>query len=118
LGRRKTRENELKAQLKKALVPTTWSPAESAELYGIRSWGAGYFDLSDDGTVAVTVPFNGERARVSLLEIIAGMQQRGLQMPVLLRIENILDAQVSVLNEAFGRRSATAGATAASSRSR
>ena len=31
------------------------------------------------------------------------MQQRGLQMPVLLRIENILDAQVSLLNESFGR---------------
>ena len=77
--------------------------AESAELYGVRSWGAGYFELSDDGTVAVSVPFNGKRARVSLLDIMAGMQQRGLQMPVLLRIENILDAQVSLLNESFGR---------------
>jgi len=53
--------------------------------------------------VTVSVPFNGTRARVSLLDIIAGMQQRGLQMPVLLRIENILDAQVSLLNESFGR---------------
>ena len=77
--------------------------AESAELYGIRSWGAGYFELSDDGAVAVSVPFDGKRARVSMLDIIAGMQQRGLQMPVLLRVENILDAQVSLLNESFGR---------------
>ena len=53
--------------------------------------------------MTVSVPFNGTRARVSLLDIIAGMQQRGLQMPVLLRIENILDAQVSLLNESFGR---------------
>ena len=80
-----------------------WSVAESAELYGIRSWGAGYFDLSDDGTVAVSVPFNGKRARVSVLDIIAGMQQRGVKMPVLLRIENILDAQLSLLNETFAR---------------
>jgi arginine decarboxylase len=96
------RDDELKAQLKTAIAPS-WSAAESAELYGIKSWGAGYFDLSDDGNVAVSVPFNGSRARVSLLDIIAGMQQRGLKMPVLLRIENILDAQVSVLNEAFAR---------------
>jgi arginine decarboxylase len=96
------REDELKAQLRAAIQPG-WSAAESAELYGIKSWGAGYFDLSDDGTVAVSVPFNGTRARVSLLDIIAGMQQRGLKMPVLLRIENILDAQVSLLNESFGR---------------
>jgi arginine decarboxylase len=53
--------------------------------------------------VAVSVPFNGHRARVSLLSIIAGMRQRGLQMPVLLRIENILDAQVSLLNESFAK---------------
>ena len=87
----------------KATTPSGWSVAESAELYGIRSWGAGYFELSDDGAVAVSVPFNGKRARVSMLDIIAGMQQRGLQMPVLLRVENILDAQVSLLNESFGR---------------
>ena len=49
------------------------------------------------------MPFDGKRARVSLLDIIGGMQQRGLQMPVLLRVENILDAQVSLLNESFGR---------------
>ena len=86
-----------------AHLPTNWTAADSAELYGIRRWGAGYFDLADDGTVGVTIPFNGSRARVSLLDIIAGMRERGLQMPVLLRIENILDAQVSLLNESFGR---------------
>jgi arginine decarboxylase len=95
-------ENELAAQLGTHLG-TNWSPADSAELYGIRRWGAGYFDLADDGTVGISIPFNGSRARVSLLDIIAGMRERGLQMPVLLRIENILDAQVSLLNESFGR---------------
>jgi arginine decarboxylase len=85
------------------VAATSWTAAESAELYGIKSWGAGYFDLADDGTVTVTVNFDGKRLGVSLLDIIAGVQQRGLQMPVLLRIENILDAQISLLNESFGR---------------
>ncbi|MGB8436359.1 MAG: biosynthetic arginine decarboxylase, partial [Burkholderiales bacterium] len=62
-----------------------------------------YFDLADDGNVTVNVPFDGKRVGVRLLDIIAGMQQRGLQMPVLLRIENILDAQISLLNESFGK---------------
>ncbi|MFM9884485.1 MAG: biosynthetic arginine decarboxylase, partial [Burkholderiales bacterium] len=92
------RENKLKQHL-----VSNWSAAESEELYGIRTWGAGYFDLSDDGAVGVSVPFDGKRSRVSLLDIISGMQERGLQMPVLLRIENILDAQISLLNESFGR---------------
>jgi len=80
-----------------------WTPAESAELYGIRGWGAGYFELAEDGTVHVTVPFNGKRVGVSLMSIIAGMQQRGMQMPALLRIENVLDSQISLLNETFAR---------------
>ena len=97
------RDEEAKEHRLKTHVASNWSTAEAEELYGIRTWSAGYFDLSADGRVGVSVPFNGRRARVSLLDIVAGMQQRGLQMPVLLRIENILDAQISLLNESFAR---------------
>jgi arginine decarboxylase len=80
-----------------------WSPASSAELYGIRNWGAGYFDISDAGEVTVSVPAEGKVATVSLMEIIAGMQQRGLQMPVLLRLDNLLEAQIALLNDTFNK---------------
>jgi len=91
------------------MTTSGWTPADSAELYGIRSWGAGYFDLAEDGSVAVSVPFNGHRVGVSMLDIIAGMRQRGLQMPVLLRIENLLDSQITILNEGFARAIAQLG---------
>jgi len=80
-----------------------WTTAESAELYGIRSWGAGYFDVGADGAVQVVVPFGEQRVRASLMSIIAGIRQRGLRMPVLLRIENLLDCQISLLNDTFNR---------------
>jgi arginine decarboxylase len=80
-----------------------WTPAQSAELYGIRNWGAGYFDINDSGEVTVRVPADGEHATVSLMEIIEGMKQRGLQMPVLLRLDNLLEAQIALLNETFGK---------------
>jgi arginine decarboxylase len=80
-----------------------WSPAESAELYGIRNWGAGYFDINDKGDVTVRAQVDGAPVSVSLMEIIAGMQQRGLQMPVLLRVGNLLDAQIALLNETFSK---------------
>ena len=70
-----------------------WTPADSAELYGIRNWGAGYFDLAEDGAVTVNVQFPEGRVGVSIPQIIEGMRSRGMQMPVLLRIENILRAQ-------------------------
>ena len=68
-----------------------WTAASSAELYNIRNWGADYFDINEAGEVTVRVPANGGAATVSLMEIIRGMQQRGMTMPVLLRLDNLLD---------------------------
>ncbi len=80
-----------------------WSPAASAELYGIKNWGAGYFDIDDKGNVIMKVPAEGKVVTVSLMDIIAGMQQRGMQMPVLLRLDNLLEAQIALLNDTFGQ---------------
>jgi arginine decarboxylase len=74
-----------------------WQAADSTELYGIERWGNDYFGLSAEGNVTVKT-LNTE---VALLDIIKGMVDRDLQMPVLLRVENILDAQIMRLNEAF-----------------
>src|SRR4026209_2151399 len=40
------------------------TPAASAELYGIKNWGAGYFDINDAGEVTVHVPADGAVATV------------------------------------------------------
>ena len=78
-----------------------WSPERSADLYGIRNWGAGYFDVDEQGDIVVTPILHDKSVRVSLREIMDGVHARGLDMPVLLRIENILDSQISHLNESF-----------------
>ena len=82
---------------------THWSTEQSAELYAINHWGAGYFELSEQGDVVVKVPFNGSEVRVALPEILSGIRQRGLPLPLVLRIENLLDAQIQRLNEAFAQ---------------
>jgi arginine decarboxylase len=86
-----------------------WTPDDSATLYGIREWGAGYFDLTPDGDVAVRAPFASGDVSVSLMDIVDGIRQRGHRMPVLLRIENLLDAQIALLNETFRRAIRAAG---------
>ncbi len=80
-----------------------WTIEDSAELYGIRNWGAGYFDLSPEGDVAI-FPF-GKKSKTSIriLDVINGIRERGLDMPVLLRIENILDTQISLLHQSFAK---------------
>ncbi|WP_207061424.1 biosynthetic arginine decarboxylase [Motiliproteus sp. SC1-56] len=78
-----------------------WSPEQSADLYGIKEWGAGYFSLNADGEVTVSAPGAEGDITVSLMEIVSGIRQRGLPLPAILRIENLLDAQIVRLNEAF-----------------
>ena len=74
-----------------------WSPQQAADLYGIDRWGNDYFGLSDQGLVTAKTL----NTQVPLMDIVKGMTERDLQMPVLLRIENILDAQIYRLNTAF-----------------
>ncbi len=74
-----------------------WSAQQSAELYGIERWGNDYFGLSEKGFVTAKTL----NTQVPLMDIVQGMTERDLQMPVLLRIENILDAQIYRLNTAF-----------------
>lgn len=80
-----------------------WSPEDSAELYGIRNWGNGYFDVSDTGDMVVR-PFGPRKdVSVSIPQIIREMSERGLDMPVLLRVENILESQITLLHETFAK---------------
>src|SRR5690606_15090501 len=46
---------------------------------------------------------------VSLMDIISGVRERGMGMPVLLRIENLLDSQIAKLNESFRKSINTFG---------
>lgn len=78
-----------------------WNIEDAADLYHIRNWGADYFNISDEGNVVITPIRNNKTIAVSLMDIVAGITARGLEMPVLLRIENILDSQICLLHESF-----------------
>ena len=79
-----------------------WTKEKSEELYGIQNWGNGYFSISDQGEVMVNPYKDNDSVAISLMDIISGIRERGLEMPVLLRFENLLDAQISFLNNSFG----------------
>jgi len=87
-----------------------WTPDDSAALYGIRDWGAGYFDLDANGDVTVGVTFpSGKRVNIPLPTIVAGAKQRGNALPLLLRIENLLDDRIALLNDSFRSAIQSAG---------
>lgn len=75
-----------------------WTESRSEELYGIKNWGAEYFTISDKGEVNVN-PY--KKTPVSLMDIVSGLKDRGFDMPVLLRFENLLDSRIAYLNKSF-----------------
>jgi arginine decarboxylase len=86
-----------------------WTKTKSEELYGIRNWGAGYFQISNKGEVLINPNKNNPDTAVSLMAIVDGIRDRGMEMPVLLRFENLLDSQISDLNNSFAEAMAALG---------
>ena len=79
-----------------------WSSVQAMELYGVDSWGAGYFSISEKGEVAVH-PDGPGGASVSLMDVARGIQERGFDLPVLVRLSDILDARIKQLHESFSK---------------
>lgn len=61
----------------------------------------GYFDIDANGDLSVTAPTPAGQRSVPMSAIIDGLHQRDLHMPVMLRIENLIDDRVEQLNTAF-----------------
>ncbi len=80
---------------------TRWTAENSAELYNLRNWGAGFFDINDKGEVVVCPQGRGGAVRASMVDIIEGLRARGINMPVLLRFGDILAARIAQLNLSF-----------------
>ena len=78
-----------------------WNISKSSDLYGVSEWGGGYFFVAENGDMMVMPEPGAMERAVSIAEISKGIRERGFDMPVLLRIENILDAQITSLNETF-----------------
>jgi arginine decarboxylase len=79
----------------------SWSPEQSAELYGLDSWGHGFFDINKKGHVTVRLEDNEASKKVSLFEVIDGLRDRGTHLPVLLRFRDLLHSRITEINESF-----------------
>lgn len=88
---------------------TRWTVDDAADSYGIRNWGAGYFDISDRGEVVVRPKGKGSEMVLSLMDIVSGLNARGMDMPVLLRFGDILASRVTQINACFCKAMSDAG---------
>ena len=79
---------------------TPWTPAESADLYGLEAWGSGYFGVSPSGTVEV-YPEGDPTRKIDLLEVVEGLSARDLHPPVVVRLSGVLAHRMSELRRVF-----------------
>ncbi len=89
------------AKLSKRKSENAWSTDKSAELYGVDTWGHGFFGVNKSGHVTVRLEDDEAQAEVSLFDVIDGLRDRGTHLPVLLRFRDLLHSRITEINESF-----------------
>jgi arginine decarboxylase len=87
----------------------TWTTQDAIELYGIDCWGKDHFSVSDRGDVTFKLNAGAAKTPIEVSEILEGLKQRGLTMPVMLRLENFVDDRITQLNNSFASAIETTG---------
>src|ERR1022692_1940934 len=77
-----------------------WKIQDSLDVYEVNHWGKGYFSINEQGHVAVHPSKRPEQA-IDLKLLINQLQDRGIQLPILLRFSDILRHRVGEIHEAF-----------------
>ena len=88
--------------MKKRTGINNWNIKNSAEMYGIENWGTGFFQINKDGEVTVSLRQGDSLESVSLYQIIKGLEERGITMPVLMHFPDLIYNRVDRINRSFG----------------
>jgi len=88
-----------------------WSSVRSSELYGVEGWGNGFFHVTPDGYAAVRLKNSSGAVSVKFHDIVQGLYQRGVSLPILLRFGDLLAARLATIHQAFGKTISELGYT-------
>ncbi len=70
--------------------------------YNVHYWSQGFYGINDHGEVYVS-PRNGDNSSVALSSIVNQLEQRGLNLPILIRFPQILHQRVHNICDAFNQ---------------
>ena len=85
---------------KNSFLHGRWTVEESAKLYGIADWGKGYIGVNPSGNLTV-LPNKDPARQIDLAEVVAGLRERGIHPPVLLRFNDILEHRLREIRKSF-----------------
>ena len=77
-----------------------WDVGKSGHIYQIDRWGSAYFSINEKGHVAVS-PLKEKGATLDLSDVVDEAKAQGLHFPLVVRFQDLLRHQVTLLNEAF-----------------
>jgi arginine decarboxylase len=78
-----------------------WTIDSARALYNIEGWGAGYFDINDDGHIVVRPDRAHPERELDLLDLARDLEEQGVGLPVLLRFSDILRSRIEQLSTRF-----------------
>lgn len=79
-----------------------WTIEDSAELYGIPFWGKGLFDVNKAGHLVMT-PAGPGKGNVDLHNVVTELTERGVELPVLLRLPQVVEGRLDLMWSVFGK---------------
>ena len=77
-----------------------WTVEDSRNLYFVRNWGQGYFDINESGHAAV-FPKADPKNGLDLKKLVDELIGRDIQLPVLIRFTDILEHRLAQIHAAF-----------------
>ncbi len=78
-----------------------WSIEQARSLYNIEGWGAGYFDVNEQGHVIVRPDRAHPECELDLRQLATDLEEQGIALPVLVRFSDILRSRIEQLSERF-----------------
>lgn len=77
-----------------------WAASDALQLYGIPSWGGGYFGINELGHLVVQ-PEQDPGRQIDLHELIEGLAERDIGTPVMIRCTDVLRHRLREIRKAF-----------------
>ncbi len=71
------------------------------EIYGIDKWGKDLIVVMENGEIGLKNPLNPDAPAISLPEILRDLEDRGVHVPMILRVSSYLEHEIRHINECF-----------------
>lgn len=78
---------------------TEWTIKDATKYYGLDSWGRDHFSIDAEGFICVHP--QGDQRSIRIHEILMEALEKGIQPPLTIRIQDLLQTRVKQLNKIF-----------------